>query len=94
MQQIPRGSESLICPLHKQVMAEVCHKCPLWVQLKGTNPNSGETLDKWDCSLSWLPLLLVETSKEARASTKATESFRNLVATMNGVEEIKRLNHG
>jgi hypothetical protein len=75
--QIPRGSEHLICPLHKKSMELVCHKCPWWTHVRGANPNTGEDVDRWDCSLSWLPMLLIETAQQSRQAGAATESFRN-----------------
>jgi len=77
MSQIPRGPEHLVCPLHKAKMSKVCHTCPLWVQLRGKNPNTGQEVDKWDCSLATLPILLVENAQQARQHSAATESMRN-----------------
>lgn len=77
--QIPHGDDSLVCPLHKKPMAAVCHKCPLWTQLRGRNPNTGEEIDQWNCALSQLPLLLVENALQTRQAAAATESFRNEV---------------
>lgn len=77
MPQIPRGPENLICPLHKKAMEHVCHKCPWWTQIRGKNPNTGEDVDRWDCSLSFLPMLLIENSQQARHNGAATESMRN-----------------
>jgi hypothetical protein len=83
MAQIPHGPDNLICPLTLSAplgpskMSKVCHKCPLWVQLRGTNPNTGAEVDHWGCSLSHLPMLLVENAQQARAAGAATESMRN-----------------
>lgn len=77
MAQIPRGEEHLVCPLHKETMDKVCHKCPLWVQLRGVNPNTGAEVDHWNCSLAALPMLLIENANQSRQNGAATESFRN-----------------
>jgi hypothetical protein len=77
MAQIPRGPENLVCPLHKKAMELVCHKCPWWTLVKGKNPNTGEVVDRWDCSLAFLPMLLIENSQQARQTGAATESMRN-----------------
>ena len=77
MAQIPHGPDTLVCPLHKEKMAKVCHKCPLWVMLRGTNPNTGKEVDEWQCSLSALPMLLIENAQQARQAGAATESMRN-----------------
>lgn len=75
--QIPHGEEGLICPLHKETMDKVCHKCPLWIQIRGTNPNTGEEVDNWTCTLAALPMLLIENAQQSRQNGAATESFRN-----------------
>ena len=75
--QIPRGDDKLVCPLHRKPMVEVCHRCPWWQQVRGRNPNTGEEIDRWECAVAILPLLLIETAKEVRQGAAATESFRN-----------------
>jgi hypothetical protein len=77
MAQIPPGPKHLVCPLHQKSMASVCHKCPLWVCLRGSNPNTGKEVDEWQCSLATLPMLLVENAQQARQAGAATESMRN-----------------
>jgi hypothetical protein len=58
-------------------MAKVCHTCPLWVQLRGNNPNTGKEVDHWGCSLSHLPMLLIENAQQMRQAGAATENMRN-----------------
>jgi len=45
--------------------------------VRGKNPSTGEDVDRWDCSLSFLPMLLVENAQQSRQSGAATESMRN-----------------
>lgn len=61
--QIPRGPDDLQCPLHKQAMDQVCHTCPWWQQVRGKHPQSLEEIDRWDCAIAFLPLLLIENSQ-------------------------------
>ena len=75
--QIPIGSKDLTCPFHRTRCDKVCHKCPLWVKVIGKNPNNGAEVERWHCSFTWLPMLLVENAKEVRQGAAATESFRN-----------------
>jgi hypothetical protein len=77
MAQIPQADKGKICPLHKQDMSKVCHKCPLWVHIRGKNPQSEDSVDFWNCSLAWLPTLLIENSQMQRQTGAAVESFRN-----------------
>jgi hypothetical protein len=85
MTQIPHANKGLICPLHKQDMSKVCHKCPLWVQVRGKNPQGTDTIDHWNCALAWLPVMLVENSQMQRQTGAAVESFRNEMVKANNV---------
>ena len=76
MAQIPQAEPGRLCPFHRVDMAKVCHKCPLWIQVRGRNPQGGD-VDGWDCSFAWLPMLLIENAKQQRSTAAATESFRN-----------------
>lgn len=53
------------------------HRCAHYKHILGNDPQTGKTIDHWDCSLNWVPLLLIETSKEVRQGAAATESLRN-----------------
>jgi hypothetical protein len=44
------------------------------------NPNTGEEIDDYRCTLSWLPILLLEGASQTRQAGAAIESFRNEVA--------------
>jgi hypothetical protein len=97
--KIPHGPEDLVCPLHKKSMDLVCHKCALWTQVRGTNPQSGEEIDDWNCSLAWLPVMLIENAQQSRHTSAAVESFRNAMVAQNNVLNIlgpqqKRLGDG
>lgn len=85
MTQIPHASKGLICPLHKQDMSKVCHRCPLWTQVRGKNPQSGDDVDHWNCAIAWLPMMLVENSQMQRQTGAAVESFRNEMVKANVV---------
>ncbi len=83
MAQIPHADDGLTCPLHKLPTEKVCHKCPLWIQLRGKNPQSNEDIDRWGCSLSFLPMLLIEGAQQTRQAGAAIESFRNEMVDAN-----------
>lgn len=74
--QIPRAADGLVCPYHQADTAEVCHRCPKWVQIRGTDPQGGE-VDRWSCADALLPMLLIEGAHQTRQLAGATESFRN-----------------
>jgi hypothetical protein len=74
--QVPLGPDDMVCPAHKEKMSLVCHTCPKWVMVRGQDAQGNEH-DNWNCSDAWMPLLLLEVSKQARQGGAATESFRN-----------------
>jgi hypothetical protein len=63
------------CPLlQKECIGLQC----AWItQIRGTNPNTGEEVDEWECAVKWLPMLLIENSQQQRQTGAAVESFRN-----------------
>jgi hypothetical protein len=58
-------------------------ECAWFMQIRGTNPNSGEPVDEWGCSMAWLPMLMIENSQQQRSTGAAVESFRNEMAKAN-----------
>lgn len=52
-------------------------KCRFWVTVMGSNPQTGEVLNKGDCAMAWMPMLLIENSKVNRETGAAVESMRN-----------------
>lgn len=76
MSQIPRGPEHLTCPMRGKAMSKVCHLCPWWTQVRGQNPQGGD-VDRWDCAMALMPLLMIEQANVVRGTRAATESMRN-----------------
>lgn len=72
------------CPLNN---FEPCKQldCAWFLKIRGMNPNTGEDIDEWGCSISWLPILLIENSLTNRQTGAAVESFRNEVVKANEV---------
>lgn len=73
------------CPLIKKKCVE--HKCKFYTLIRGTNPNTGEEIDRWDCAVSWMPMLAVEISQKSNQTGAAVESFRNEVVDANRVNQ-------
>lgn len=73
----PIASKGHVCPLHRKDMSKVCHTCPWWVLVRGKHPQTEQPLDHWDCSIAWMPILLIENSQMQRQTGAAVESFRN-----------------
>jgi hypothetical protein len=70
------------CPLNN---FEPCKQleCAWFLKISGTNPNTGEALDEWACSIAWMPILLIENSQMTRQTGAAIESFRNEMVKAN-----------
>lgn len=60
------------CPLGHE-----CYRCLWLVTLRGQNPQTGEEVDRRECALTAIPLLLVENAQQGRQTAASVESFRN-----------------
>lgn len=70
----------LTCPLGsvcEEIKDNKLHRCRWYTNVKGKHPQSEEILDQWDCSLAWLPWLLVENAQTNRGQTQALEMLRD-----------------
>lgn len=70
------------CPLNN---FEPCKKldCAWFIQIRGMDPNTGEDVDNWGCSMAWLPKLMIENAQQSRQTGAAVESFRNEMVKAN-----------
>ena len=70
----------LTCPLGakcEEIKDDAIHRC-VWLQtFAGMNPSTGEQVDEKGCAMAWLPILMIENSKQQRSTSVAVESFRN-----------------
>lgn len=53
------------------------HDCVKYINVRGTHPQTGAEIDRFDCSDVWIPILLINAASEARQGAAATESLRN-----------------
>lgn len=67
--------DAITCPLMRGPCIEA--RCAWWTQVRGKHPQTGVDIDMHDCAVKWLPVLLIETSKETRQAAAAVESLRN-----------------
>lgn len=63
------------CPLIQKKCIE--DRCKFWVHIRGKHPQSTAELDFPDCSIKWLPVLLIENAQQVRQAGAAIESARN-----------------
>ena len=68
--------------------------CMFWMKLIGKHPQTGDPIDEYDCTIKWLPILLIEGSQETRQAAAAIESFRNQVIMGAPPQPMKQLNGG
>jgi len=61
--------------------------CAWFVQMRGTDPNSGKEVDEYACGIAWLPMLLVENAAQSRSTGSAVESFRNEMVKANNASQ-------
>lgn len=61
------------------------HRCQLWTQIVGTDPQTGVDVNRYGCADSFMPLLMIENSQMQRQTGAAVESLRNVVARSGGV---------
>lgn len=75
------------CPLDK---FKPCRQldCAWYIQLRGTNPNTGQEVDDWGCAMAWMPVLTIENSQQQRQTGAAVESFRNEVVKINEAQSM------
>ena len=52
-------------------------QCSWFTQIRGANPQTGESVDERRCAVTWLPILLIENSQKQRETAAAVETFRN-----------------
>lgn len=70
------------CPLNSFAPCKQLD-CAWFLQIQGKNPNTGEDVNDWGCSMAWLPILLIENSQQQRQTGAAVESFRNEMVKSN-----------
>ena len=76
--------------------AKSCHsivtkcKCPKWVNVKGKNPQSDEVFDRWGCSDTFLPMLMIEVAQQTRHVGAGIDRFNNDMVSMNGIAAVQQ----
>lgn len=70
------------CPLNN---FNPCKKfdCAWFIQIRGTNPQTGEEQDEFGCAIAMLPLLSIENTQQTRQAGASIESFRNEMVKSN-----------
>lgn len=72
------------CPLGntcEEIRDGAINRCAWYMSVKGQDPQTGDTIDRWDCALVWQVVVSIEQSQQIRGVQAATESFRNEMVT-------------
>ena len=64
-----------ICPFLKKYCIE--GDCELYITVVGNDPQSGQPINESKCAIAWMPILQIETSKEARTIHAGLTNLRN-----------------
>jgi hypothetical protein len=64
-----------LCPfLNKACIGDAC---TMWTQVLGKDPQTGAPINHADCSIKWIPVLLIENSKEQAHTTASLDAHRD-----------------
>jgi hypothetical protein len=79
-------TKGTFCPLIKKDCVGL--QCNWFMRLQGTNPNTGAEVDEWACSIAWVPLLLIENSRQQINTSGVINNFRTdlVAATTSSLE--------
>jgi hypothetical protein len=69
------------CPLIKKDCVGLA--CAWFTRVQGTDMNTGNQVDEYQCAIAWMPMLLIENSGQQRQTGAAVESFRNEMVKSN-----------
>ena len=73
----PVHASDEMCPLMRSKRKLVCHKCAWYNHIRGENPQTGEEIDRWECAIAMMPLLLIENSRRQHETNGSIQSLRN-----------------
>lgn len=70
--QLERGN---FCPLIQGPCKQL--ECMWFTQIRGKHPQTGQDLDEYNCSMSWMPILMIENSSQQRNTWANIAEFKN-----------------
>jgi hypothetical protein len=73
------------CPLIKKDCVGL--QCAWFTRVQGTDMNTGNQVDEYQCAIDWMPMLLIENSGQQRQTGAAVESFRNEMVKANDASQ-------
>lgn len=71
----------LTCPLGSECQtfdsSGQTSQCAWYIKLQGKNPQSGESVDEYRCSMAWQPILAIEGNGLIGGTNASIQSMRN-----------------
>lgn len=67
------------CPLGskcQEIVGDEMHQCSWYVNLKGSDPQSGNDIDEYRCAMSWQPVLAVAQNTSIIQTSAAVHSLK------------------
>ena len=66
--------------------------CKLWdcswfIEVKGKHPQTGTDMNEWGCAMAWMPVMMIENSRQQHSTASAVESFRNEMVKANDASQ-------
>lgn len=65
------------CPLLKEPCRQL--GCNWFISMRGINPNTGEEIDDWRCTMAFLPLMVMEGASQTRQAGASIDMLRKEV---------------
>jgi hypothetical protein len=74
------------CPLNN---FEPCKlwDCSWFIEVKGNHPQTGTDMNEWGCAMAWMPVMMIENSRQQHSTASAVESFRNEMVKSNDASQ-------
>jgi hypothetical protein len=79
-----------VCPLGSEcerIIDGKLESCMWYIDIKGRNPQTGEHVDKKDCAIAVLPILMVQAYSASEHIATSAESVRNALVGMSRVSD-------
>ena len=66
--------------------------CKLWdcswfIEVKGKHPQTGTDMNEWGCAMAWMPVMMIENTRQQHSTASAVESFRNEMVKANDASQ-------
>lgn len=73
------ADDGMHCPLYRKACVKVCHTCEFWDHIRGKNPQTGQDIDYWACTMKMHTMLQIEHTMVARQTTASVDELRKEV---------------